>query len=377
VICLRGRGAISPFVALRALIVAGATVAITAGAAVARASVHPTTGEVYRVWLDGRRIDLTRSTADDTFPVVSPDGRHVAFVSDRGGGALHLYVAGTDGHGLERVSSALRTDQSLFQEVAWSPDSTRLAVAVPGGLVYLIGSRQRLLAATPPVALAPAWSPDGRAIAVDVGTYRNPGTKVVGAMRGRSWQVQGRRIGSGWSATGRLTVRRGATIRVYDGQGQLRMSFPGRSYAWSADGRRLATVTSDRLEVRALSGRLLFGTAVPGLHPNQHNGLVWVDASHVGIGGTGSSAVRTIRVDVTTGRIAPGNNRLFGTLSPDRGLVAEVAKSAGGFALTVSRLDGSRARVLARRAPCSDLIEADMQWLPDGRSLVYDFKCEA
>jgi WD40-like Beta Propeller Repeat len=374
---LAGPRCYKPCVARLVLIMAGAIAAITAGATVALAYVQATTGEVYRVWLDGRRSDLSRSTADDTFPVVSPDGRHVAFVSDRGGGALHLYVAGTDGHGLERVSSALRTNQSLFQQVAWSPDSTRLAVAVPGGLVYLIGSRQRLLAATPPVALAPAWSPDGRAIAVDVGTYRNPGTEVVSAMNKRSWQVQGRRIGSGWSARGRLTVRRGAKIRVYDGRGQLRMSFPGRSYAWSADGKRLATVTSDRLEVHELSGRLLFGTAVPGLHPNQHNGLVWVDGSHVGIGGTGSSAVRTIRVDVTTGRISSANNRYFGTLSPDRRLVAEVTRIAGGFALTVSRLDGSRARVLARRAPCPDLIEADLQWLSDGRSLVYDLKCEA
>jgi WD40 repeat protein len=364
-------------VARLVLIVAGAIVAITAGATIAPAYVHPTSGEVYRVWLGGRLIDLSRSKADDTFPVVSPDGRRVAFVSDRGGGALHLYVAGTDGHGLERVSSALRTDQSLLQQVAWSPDSTHLAVALPGGLLYLIGSRQRLLAATPPVALAPAWSPDGRAIAVDVGTYRNPGTEVVSAMRRRSWQVQGRRIGSGWSATGRLTVRRGATMRVYNGQGQLRMSFPGRSYAWSADGKRLATVTLDRLEVRALSGRLLFRTAVPGLHRNQANGLGWVDKNHVAIGGTSTTAVRTIRVDVTSGRISRGNNHYFGTLSPDRRLVAEVAKIAGGFALTVSRLDGSRARVLARRAPCPDLIEADLQWLPDGRSLVYDFKCEA
>jgi hypothetical protein len=42
----------------------------------------------------------------------------------------------------------------------------------------------------------------------------------------------------------------------------------------------------------------------------------------------------------------------------------------------VSRLDGSRVQTLARRAPCPDLIEGDIQWLPDSRSLVYDLKCE-
>jgi len=367
------------------VLVAAAVVAVgAAGAMVAFAYVGPTSGEVYRVWLDGRRVDVSRSGADDTFPVVSPDGRRVAFVSDRIGGALHLYVVGTDGNGLERVSSALQTDQSLLQQVAWSPDSKRLAVALPRGVLYVIGPdrRQRVVAARPPILLTPAWSPDGRMIAFDIGTSRNPGTEVVSATGKRSWHVRGRRIGSGylvgwgWSATGRLAIRRGATIRVYDESGRLQMSFPGRSYAWSPEGAHLATVTSDRVEVHTLSGRLLFRTSVPELHRNQHNGLVWTDTNHLLIGGTGTSSVRAISVDIASGRIATGNNRYFGMLSPDRRLVAEVATIGRSVALRVSRLDGSRVQTLARRAPCPDLIEGDIQWLPDSRSLVYDLKCQ-
>ncbi len=367
------------------MLVAAAVVAVgAAGAMVAFAYVGPTSGEVYRVWLDGRRVDVSRSGADDTFPVVSPDGRRVAFVSDRIGGALHLYVVGTDGNGLERVSSALQTDQSLLQQVAWSPDSKRLAVALPRGVLYVIGPdrRQRVVAARPPILLTPAWSPDGRMIAFDIGTSRNPGTEVVSATGKRSWHVRGRRIGSGylvgwgWSATGRLAIRRGATIRVYDESGRLQMSFPGRSYAWSPEGAHLATVTSDRVEVHTLSGRLLFRTSVPELHRNQHNGLVWTDTNHLLIGGTGTSSVRAISVDIASGRIATGNNRYFGMLSPDRRLVAEVATIGRSVALRVSRLDGSRVQTLARRAPCPDLIEGDIQWLSDSRSLVYDLKCQ-
>ena len=369
------------------VLVAGAVVAVAAaGATVAFAYFGPTPGEVYRVWLDGRRIDLSRSAADDTFPVVSPDGRRVAFVSDRGGGALHLYVVGIDGNRLERVSSAFQTDQSLLQQLAWSPDSKRLAVALAGGVLYVIGPgrRQRIVATSPPILLAPAWSPDGRMIAFDVGTDRNPGTEVVSASGKRSWRVRGRRIGSGylwgwgWSARGRLAIRRGATIRVYDEAGRLQMSFPGRSYAWSLEGKQLASVTSNRLEVRTLAGRLLFRKSVRGLHRNQHNGLVWVDRSHVAIGGTsGTSSERTISVDITSGGISVGNDRYFGTLSPDRRLVAEVATIGRSVVLRVSRLDGSSVRTLARRAPCPDLIEGDIQWLRDGRSLVYDFKCQS
>ncbi len=366
------------------LVVAAIVAAAAAGAMVAFAYSGSTPGEVYRVWLDGRRIDVSRSSADDTFPVVSPNGLRVAFVSDRAGGAPHLYLVGTDGNGLERVSSALQTDQSLLHQVAWSPDSKRLAVALPGGVLYVIGPGrlQRVVAARPPILLTPAWSPDGRMIAFDIGTSRSPGTEVVSAAGKRSWHVRGRRIGSGslvgwgWSATGRLAIGRGATIRVYDESGRLQMSFPGRSYACSPEGAHLATVTSGRLEVHTLSGRILFRESVPELHRNQRNGLVWADKNHILIGGTGTSSVRAISVDIMSGRISTGNNRYFGMLSPDRRLVAEVATVGRSVALRVSRLDGSRMQTLARRAPCPDLIEGDIQWLPDSRSLVYDLKCQ-
>src|SRR5207248_6729128 len=47
-------------------LVAGVIAVTAAGATVASAHVGPTPGEVYRVWLDGRRIDLSRSAAADT-----------------------------------------------------------------------------------------------------------------------------------------------------------------------------------------------------------------------------------------------------------------------------------------------------------------------
>ena len=161
-------------------------------------------------------------------------------------------------------------------------------------------------------------------------------------------------------------------VRVYDENGRSQMSFPGRSYAWSPDGKRLATVTSNRLEVRTISGRVLFRKVVPGLN----RGLVWADESHVIAGTGGTASVRAISVDTTSGRITTGNNRYFGTLSPDRRLVAEVATIGRSVGLRVSRLDGSHVQTLARRAPCPDLVEGDLQWLPDSRSLVYDLRCQ-
>ena len=119
-----------------------------------------------------------------------------------------------------------------------------------------------------------------------------------------------------------------------------------------------ALVVAEEPEVHTLSGRLLFRKSVPELHRNQHNGLVWTDKNHILIGGTGTSSVRAISVDITSGRILTGDNRYFGMLSPDRRLVAGVATIGRSVALRVSRLDGSHVQMLARRAPCDRLIRA-------------------
>jgi hypothetical protein len=56
--------------------------------------------------------------------------------------------------------------------------------------------------------------------------------------------------------------------------------------------------------------------------------------------------------------------------------VAQLAAIRGGYALKVPRLDGSAVRTLTRRTPSRDLVEADVEWLPDSRSLVYDLRCQ-
>ena len=46
------------------------------------------TGDVYRVDASGRVANLTHSPWQETMPVVSPNGKLVAFVSDRLGGGV-------------------------------------------------------------------------------------------------------------------------------------------------------------------------------------------------------------------------------------------------------------------------------------------------
>src|SRR6185295_5061051 len=72
----------------------------------------------------------------DTAPSWSPDGKHIAFVSDRSG-ENHLYVTGADGGGTQRLDTGT-TDPS---EPAWSPDGRSIAYADSDGqLVHVIGA---------------------------------------------------------------------------------------------------------------------------------------------------------------------------------------------------------------------------------------------
>jgi TolB protein len=66
-------------------------------------------GEIYVARPDGTGLlRLTTSEADDHSPTWSPDGRWIAFVSDRSNRDEHeneIWVVGADGEGLRRVTT--------------------------------------------------------------------------------------------------------------------------------------------------------------------------------------------------------------------------------------------------------------------------------
>ena len=109
---------------------------------------------------------LTDNIADDDSPSWSPDGRYIAFVSDRG-----IYVMGSDGSNLRQLTDNLAWDVSP----TWSPDGRHIAfVSLRDGNreIYVMGSdgsNQRNLTNRSARDEAPTWSPDGRHIAFQRG----------------------------------------------------------------------------------------------------------------------------------------------------------------------------------------------------------------
>lgn len=78
---------------------------------------------------DGRNfIPLTNNTFKDKAPKVSPDGKHIAFISDRDGNQ-EVYVMNIDGSNQKRLTYNTVSDW----DVCWSPDSSKLIFSSDSG----------------------------------------------------------------------------------------------------------------------------------------------------------------------------------------------------------------------------------------------------
>lgn len=135
-------------------------------------------GDIYVMGISGgtpRRI--TSGLAYDQQPRFSPDGRRIAFTSDRGGGD-NIWVMGADGTGARAITSETFT---LLNAPAWSPDGRFIAArkhyttqrSAGTGEIWLYdvngtGGGQQLVERPNPQHQKelgePAFAPDGRSI---------------------------------------------------------------------------------------------------------------------------------------------------------------------------------------------------------------------
>lgn len=127
--------------------------------------VLSTHGEIFVVPADkGAKVQITDSPARDQNPEFSPDGKLIAFVSDRSG-SEEAYVVSADGSNLLQVTNA----KLLVESLAWSPDSKKLALTLSDNSlrVYELESRKLFVVIRPETGspYRTLWSPDGKWLA--------------------------------------------------------------------------------------------------------------------------------------------------------------------------------------------------------------------
>lgn len=395
--------------AMRGLIVAGGAFALGGGTASGHAAspslivfsadrAPSLSGEIFRVDPNGHVVDLSNSPYADTDPVVSPDGKHVAFVSDRSG-MKGVYEVGIDGKGLVRLSPSAQLTYPFGNDgtqLVWRPHGDELAVVASGG-TWLVSPGHRSVHVGPGMQLA-GWSPDGGLLAATTAPPHSSVFRlVVVAPDGHTrWTVRNVYVyGATWSAHGLLAVPTGSDVAgarrglaVYDRAGRVRFAVhtgtAGAWGAWSPDGSRLALTFGRTLEVRTAAGSILLREKLRRPGTFSFDDTSWDGSGRVIVGGFGHCRCHVKSVDVRTGRVAPASDRLAGITSPDGKLafVSPPRAGQGGFAFQVAPTAGGPPRTYTRVPGCdanggwrADVGAVD--FVPGSRSIVYESYCQS
>lgn len=182
--------------------------------------------DIFVMQADGSdMVNLTNHPAWDGTPAWSPDGKRIAFTSDREGDNPQIYVMNADGSDVVRLT----VSHSMDMMPAWSPDGQKIAFVSSRPYTLTLESGQLVIDAGPEIwvmdadggnptrvtggqedqALYPTWAPDGRRLA-----YMNISNRIDVIMH-----VLGEELGQSLTAEA---------------------PFGSWSPAWSPDGRQLA-----------------------------------------------------------------------------------------------------------------------------------------
>ena len=191
---------------------------------------------------DGSGQTRIESSAEGRQPAWSPDGRRIAFVSNRDGNP-EIYVMNADGSAPTRLTNSPNIWVSEDIEPVWSPDGQRIVFVSDRDEPYDLyvmnadGSGQTRLTRDNARELGPAWSPDGSKIALsktlEIWVMNPDGTQPVNLTNtpgvseySPSWSPNGAQIAFSSDRDGLNT--RAIYVMNADGSGATRLTTSGR-----------------------------------------------------------------------------------------------------------------------------------------------------
>lgn len=172
---------------------------------------HPTQN-LFSMSLDGsdmQQLTYTKEGWGNSFPVCSPDGIKIAFISDQDDGIRSLFIMNTDGSDIRMLSNE---EDVLATQVVFSPDGELIYAEVKNESGSDIYSFHVAAAEKSQVTFFdwgvgnPSLHPNGKLLAFNSGRYGNPEIEVLNLETDtleritESWSDDGAPI---WSADGK------------------------------------------------------------------------------------------------------------------------------------------------------------------------------
>jgi Tol biopolymer transport system component len=328
----------------------------------------------------GAQRRLTTDPAHDDLPAWSPDGKKIAFVSDRAGN-LDIYTMNPDGSDQKQLTFGSGSDYGP----TWSPDSTRIAWRTDrdgNAEIYSMradGYDVRRLTNNDASDYSPDWGPDGRIAWI---SNRDTGAKTSLFVMNGDGSDQHRVTGGywnelrpAWSPNGTLIAFQAdrdppvGNQEIYvvapDGSGMRRLTtYPGKDDfpAWSPDGATLAFARGPSSLTHEIYAMRADGAAVRQLTLPQLEevAFLWTPIRPVagrafeivlGAAEVSGADIGTLRVKCTGrigGKLLPVATRRFVEESGRATCIWKMPKNVGGKVLKGTVSAASSASIVSR-----------------------------